>query len=327
MSHLGMWWGPRSSGRAEVAGLWFARHTAHTAHAQKARVTTMTVQSLPRQCPTCSAPVQPHLRSCHACETEIGFPNVRAAEDERPDLLKRYHEAMKSAEHRGALKEIAEFEKTAKGSWAILCRSLSQVDSLVSGDNAVYVSFHAQVDSGARMPRLGDHFEEKRPIVDAAIFPRYHDKINFAALSLGGPVPSNYGQYTIVLKDTLIAKRSSVFEENSFLFIERHQVQVAGNVPRGFRAVWNERHVLAVAKHANEIQAQITPDKFPGILSNNQRAKQDPDFIEVHIFGGLTRAAIDRVIGPEPKQRVDKVLWKALLAKLVKNGIRYEKIA
>ena len=65
------------------------------------------------------------------------------------------------------------------GSTAVLCRSLDVIHELVSNDNLLYVSFHKQVGAGARLPN-DDHWETGRPAVEAALFPHYHDEINFA---------------------------------------------------------------------------------------------------------------------------------------------------
>ena len=50
----------------------------------------------------------------------------------------------------------------------------------------------------------------------------------------------------------------------------------------------------------------------------------DPDYIEVHIFDGLHRLAIERVVGPEPKSRSEKQIFKSVGRALKKVGVALE---
>ena len=67
-----------------------------------------------------------------------------------------------------------------------------------------------------RLPN-GEKWDVLRPVIDGVIFPGYHDKIRFAALTLNGRGLSGYGPCALILREDRIARRTTVFEENSIL--------------------------------------------------------------------------------------------------------------
>jgi hypothetical protein len=133
-------------------------------------------------------------------------------------------------------------------------------------------------------------------------------------LSLKHPGLTYYGPYCIVLKETAIKDRATVFEENSINFVRRHKVTAGDPLPPGFRATWGNRSLLAVAKLGNRLKSTLTEDDFPKLLVSPEGA--DPDFIEVHIYGPFNRRAIQNVAGPEPVPKADRVIYRSILKKL-----------
>ena len=153
----------------------------------------------------------PHLRHCHVCGKDNGCPNVREAESasEVAALEARLRDAEISVSARGCLSILNEFGVAVLNSQAVIARSLSQVHDIVKSDNALYIPFHKQVDSGARLPEQ-NRFDRGRTAVESAILPNYYREITFGALSLDGRGLAAFGDYTIVLKDQAVALRASV---------------------------------------------------------------------------------------------------------------------
>jgi len=69
---------------------------------------------------------------------------------------------------------------------------------------------------------------------------RNREHIHYAALSLTdlGLTGSAYGECHILLREEMIAHRTSAFEENSPVFMKRHKITVweAGKLPKGYRS-------------------------------------------------------------------------------------------
>src|SRR5947209_801748 len=103
-------------------------------------------------CPECKTPVPDSERSCPACQKDIGFPNVRAAlrPEEKLALAQRVHDAEVSAKARNCSAVLEDFGRAVLTSKAVLCRSLSILQSLISSENTLYVSFYRNMESGSR---------------------------------------------------------------------------------------------------------------------------------------------------------------------------------
>jgi hypothetical protein len=278
-------------------------------------------------CPVCASPILPHLERCHVCGADVGFPNVRAAQQlaEQLTLESRLAAARTSASARGILPILEDFGRAVTTSCAALARGLGALDSFVKSENTLYISFHGQVRAGSRIPE-DNRWDKGRTAAESAIHPVCSEEINYAALSLDRFGVLWWGDYSIVLKEMHIARRASVFEENPFLFCERHRVIAGHSAPPGFRATWDHRDELAMAKLAHKIGPTTKPDHYPAILLSQGTSKDDADFIECHIYGPLHRTSIERVIGPRPKAGPDLIIWKSVAANLRKLGAIVEEV-
>ncbi len=206
-------------------------------------------------CTFCHTAVPPHSRNCPICQADVGFPNVRVTQttEESGALLVRVQDAVLSSKLRGCEMVLERFERTVQDSKAVLCRNLELLNDLVSSENALYISFQKQVKAGMRLPKE-DLWEIGRPAVESTLFPHYEEEINFMCLTLNNRGLTNYGAYSITLKEPMICRRSSVFEENPFLFMEKHRVVAGHPVPCGFRASWDDRGKLAMAKLHSKLE-------------------------------------------------------------------------
>ena len=151
----------------------------------------------------------------------------------------------------------------------------------------------------------GDEWDALRRIADAALFRGGEREIRFAALSLDGEGLPHYGACALTLRVEYTADRSTVFEQNSAVFALEHTVAdlVKGNTETlGRRAVWGERAKLCVAKLAHRIDSTTSPAEFPRLLLSPGPTAGEDDFVEVHIWGGLTAMAIEQVVVHEPNE-------------------------
>jgi hypothetical protein len=275
----------------------------------------------------CRAVVPPHLRDCPVCGRDNGCPNVRAAKlkTEIEALHARLRAAEVSAGARNCLDVLNKFGLAVLGSKAVIARSFGVLDTIVMSDNVALVPFHRQVASGSRIPE-NNNWDQGRAAAEATILPNFYDQISFAALSLDGRGVTSFGEYSIVLKEEATALRATVFEENPFLFNQRHRVIAGQPPPLGYRASWSERHILAKAKLHHLLNASTTPREFAGTLITQASPPGNADFVEVHIFGGIPRFAIERVVGPVPKSVADRVLLKRVERRLREVGATLEVI-
>jgi hypothetical protein len=158
------------------------------------------------------------------------------------------------------------------------------------------------------------------------VHPNYADQINYTALSIDGRGVIWWGAYSIVLKNAHIARRTSVFEENPFLFCERHHVIAGKRPPLGFRASWSRRQDLAMAKLGDQLTATTNQTEFAPILLSQGTSRANADFIECHTFGSLHRSSIERVVGPRPMRGPDLIIWRSVVAQLQKLGAIVEEV-
>jgi hypothetical protein len=218
-------------------------------------------------CPTCGTALRAHSRFCPGCDEDVGYPNVRLAETsgERNGLGTRLAAAEVSAQARGCLNVLTRFGLAVLGSKAVIARELGLVDSLMKSDNQLYISYHRQVKSGSRLPEENS-WDRGRVAAESTVLPLFYEDINFAALSLDGRGVPEFGRYSIVLREPMIARRTTVFEENPFSFCQRFRIVAGDAAPEGDRATWSERYLLAKAKLQPKISAATRVSDFPGVL-------------------------------------------------------------
>jgi hypothetical protein len=277
------------------------------------------------KCKNCGHDVPHSERVCPVCNQDVGYPNVRYAErsDEVASLEARVEAAFASARVRGTEPETAAFLLRAGASKAIMNRRLEVLHSWLNDSNPLFISFHQQVRSGAR---LADDtpWDQQRTSAENTINPNYFSNLSFGALSLDAVGMEYYGPYCVALRDDLIAHRTTVFEENPFEFNRKHSVISGQMPPPGYRAPWMQRGKLAVSKLGVKILSGMTDADFSDVLLEPRRTKSDCDFIEVHVYGPIHHAAIEHVSGPVPKARADNVIWKDVKRKLRAIGASWD---
>lgn len=211
------------------------------------------------------------------------------------------------------------FEAAATTSKAIINRPLAEIERLASSDQQVYATYYERLDAGVQTPH-GDSWDRWRRIADATLFPLYEKRIRFAALSLDGIGVQNYGDCSLVVREELVADRTTVFEENSAVFVRDR----GSRLPPGLRATWDQRSRLCVAKLASAIHAGTAPGDFPGLLLHQGAILEDDRFVEVHIWGSLTARTCERVILVPKGRKPGQAFRKALRWRLAAVGVDLE---
>lgn len=269
--------------------------------------------------PNCREEVPPHLRHCAVCGADAKVPNVRAATEaaEVSALDRRVQAVQGDAILNGSAMVLADFRQALENSSAVVCRSLSKVNELVSSDNQLFATFYQNVRSNAALPE-DNEWDRIRQSVDSLLFPFYFEDLRFGALSIDGTGVTGYGPYCVRLKDVAIRDRASVFEENTIVFIKKHRIVAGDSLPLGYRAPWTNRAALAIAKLGRQLTPSTVRAEYQSILMGS--GSRDGDFIEVHIFGPIHRRAIEHLSGSVPVRKSDKVILDSVKVKLKELG-------
>lgn len=272
-------------------------------------------------CELCGGEIPLSWERCPHCARPGLFPNVRAAQvpAEQEALHRRYSAVVQQAELRGAQQAVEAFEMAARGTKAVMARSFRELDRLSSSTRELFSTYYNLVRGEIHLPD-GNEWDELRAVADEKLFPGYREHIRFAALSLDGAGLPHYGDCSFVFRESMIAHRASVYEENSALFLKQH----AYTPPPGHRATWDERAKLAVAKHGEEIDATTSPEQFAGVLLGPGAAPEEDRFIEVHIWGPLSLRTVERILLTKPTRKGQGATRKAIRDRLKGVGLSLE---
>lgn len=263
---------------------------------------------------------------CPHCARPALYPNVRAAErpKEQEALKKRYDLAVQDAVARGAEKALQEFETTIAQSKPVIARSFRELDRLASSPNELYSTYYDLIEAGNRLPN-GDKWNRLRVVADPALFHGYHQDIRFAALTLNDKGLPGYGDCFLLLKDDMVAHRSSAFEENSLEWVLHHDIKFADvfkdedAFPYGYRAVWSDRTKLAVAKLGSYIQHDTASTSYADILM--KPGADSDEFIEVHIWGPLSVYSLEQVTLSQSMRKTSQAIARGANERLRAAGV------
>ena len=180
---------------------------------------------------------------------------------------------------------------------AVVARSVDEVLRLAKSDNELYATFYQQTESGSRLPD-DNEWDILRACADDALFPGYKKEIRFGSLSVDGLGISRYGDCYLVLANDMIEHRTTVFEENSAVFMKTQGVSFANvnSLPRGYRCEWNRRAELGSAKLVPALKAGMTQMEIASLISREGTSPDEDQFIEVHVFGPFTRRSLTTLV-------------------------------
>jgi hypothetical protein len=254
---------------------------------------------------------------------------VRAATqaDEVAKLTKRYANARRDADARGCGVVADALVLATSDSRAVIARPLGEIERLARSDSEVYSTYYRQIEAEIRLPDASE-WDAMRRIAEDALFPGYREDIRFAALTLDDRGLKSYGNTFFTLRPPMIAHRATVFEENNVLFAKKRKLPFGklAEFPKGFRATWDDRGRLCVAKLGGALQPSMTRADFPGLILRPGNTTADDDFIEVHVWGPITIRAIEKIVLLDPaKGRAAKAQRRAWKEKLRKDyGVEVE---
>lgn len=280
----------------------------------------------------CGNEIPLSLSSCPHCGRPSLFPNVDQANlpEEFEALFARYEAVHSRAAERNARQQLDSFERDVERSYAVNCCPFGVVEQISRSDNEIAATFYMRgvtnLSKGSNV--LSDSgWDAIRPAAETAFFGDENKRhIHFAALSLTDEGVKHYGDCSVTFREELIAHRASVFEGNMLAFFKENgdNYWKTSRLPAGFRAVWRDRAVLAAAKLGDRIDATTATEEFPDlILKCRDQPDGDDEFVEVHIFGGITRRTIGKVVVHKFPNYFRKSLLRAMRARLKDVGVEW----
>jgi len=124
--------------------------------------------------------------------------------------------------------------------------------------------------------------------VNERLFPNYGQHIVFAALSTDGAGLGKYGAVAVTwnVSPHYLGRRATLLEENSYVFYERYKLGAlrGPGPPLGFRAVWEDRKWLVVAKIEPSLTTATPGSSLPRLVLSSGVSKMDDTYVEVTIY-------------------------------------------
>ncbi|MCA9640917.1 MAG: hypothetical protein KC492_09485, partial [Myxococcales bacterium] len=266
--------------------------------------------------------------SCPHCGRPSLFPNVRAASlpEEVAALAERFAAARTDVEARGCGAVADAFMQRIDRSKPVIMRPFSEVERLARNDHQIFSTYYRQVEAEIRLPHTSA-WDPIRRLADEALFPGYKENIRFAALTLNDRGLPHYGDCFLILRPTMIAHRTSVFEENSVVFMKRRDLELRDmmNIVPGYRAPWADRAKLCLAKLGSALQPDTTEADFSSLLLRSGKTPQEDDFVEVHVWGPITIRTVEKVVLVKPLMgRAAKAMLRVWGERLSQYGVTLE---
>jgi hypothetical protein len=233
-------------------------------------------------------------RWCPHCAEPSLHPNVAVARKEAAILDGRYRDVIgKLADPVRAI--AAKF--SGLPTVAVINRTIEQSIELALNDHRLLPTYYQMLRGEFRVP-TGDRWDRLRFATDSALFPGFHEDVRFAALSMNCDGLWNYGEVVWILKEHMIERRASVFEENSVLWMKHHNIRVddAASLPEGYRATWADRGRLCVIKLGHYLDESTTDQGLSELLLSHGATSDEDRFVEVHIHGPISIRTVNAMV-------------------------------
>ena len=222
-------------------------------------------------------------------------PNVRecAARLERDVLQKRFDDARSKALKNKAKNEWQLLATCVENESGVVVAMPAQIArSMASDPRTVYANYEALVGAGLRRPATQDN-DRHRKAVASLLFGQADAQIRYGNLAISTETLGSYGDVSCRLRADAVKKRTSFLEENSYSFVLRHSIKAGDPIPPGYRAVWENRHKLALTKLGSRLKPGQRRDELRGLLVQSSGDRSSDEFIEAHIYGGFTVESIE----------------------------------
>lgn len=258
-------------------------------------------------CCNCESKYSENDETCPACSNHVGFPNVRFSDSSENvnALIERFLLARKSAKSRGCYKEFQEFRKhIKKKSGVVISMPAGIFRDLIKTPNKIYRNYE-QLVQASEISSRGAQFDNLRHAISGCLFGSYNNKIAYGVLSLNKEGLPTYGDVFCLLRPVTIEKRTSFLEENSYRFVEKHNI-LSGR-PVGNWATWRTKHLLALVKLERFIEkGQKETDWENVFFLTNGKDRNLDDFIEAHIYGSINYSSIENAM-PAPNKKLGRL--------------------
>jgi hypothetical protein len=264
--------------------------------------------SVAGHCPRCNSSLSGAERLCATCSLDVGAPNVRdsGCANERRALKKRFEAAEKDARTRRCLHEFSNFGNLLKEhSGVVVAMPAAAALSLASDPKMVYTNYETLTGSGIRQAAAMQNDKQRRAVA-GMLFGTYGDKLRYGILSLTPLGLPTYGEIHCRLRTIAIEDRTSFLECNSYHLVKNHGVAHDSPLPAGHKAVWDNRHCLALIKLGGGLRPkQCKADWETIMFKTDGKNRREDDFIEALIYEGFNLAAIENM-AIAPDARLDK---------------------
>jgi hypothetical protein len=164
--------------------------------------------------------------------------------------------------------------------------------NLVLDPRMVYANYETLVGSTLRRPASSDN-DRHRKAVASLLFGYFDSEIRYGNLAIANEALPSYGDIACRLRTEAVKKRTSFLEENSYVFVRKYGLKPGDPIPPGYRAVWDNRSKLALAKVGHLLRPGQPEGGLMEILVKSSAARANDEFIEAHIYGGFSVDAIE----------------------------------
>jgi hypothetical protein len=250
-------------------------------------------------CKDCQTPNLRHARTCRACGESLGAVNVNIVSDIyfQEGLKKRYAAVLKEVSKRDKLAEVQRLEEAVEQKGQAVINMPLEILFKVVNESDAYLSYQRGVEQGKIYARA---FNEEifQCVIEGVLYGVSGKDVVYAALSLDDNGVSFYGDVSVVLKTQQIARRTTVFEKDTFpLYNELIESGWKPNkiIPSGHCGTWRERAVVVLIKHSIAVAEMKSLPDFARLILKSDDKDYDDDFIELHIWGNITKLNLEKV--------------------------------
>ena len=270
-----------------------------------------------RTCLDCGLSFDPSLGVCPHCGRPGVYTNVLAADDtaEVSELEARHVNARANAAARACETLFDELEMACAHARVAINRDWNETFRLATSDQEIYSTYYLEA-AAQRRGDLSSDSAVRRAAAEATMFPGYYQSLRWGMLTLTGTGPWNWGPCSWLLKNEMIAHRTSFTEGNNVVMLSDKGLHYGDEPPKGFRASWRRRGVLAATKLSDSLDPVMTATDLPGMLFVPGKSTWDDQFVEAQVFGPLTRQTWERVSVVAPTNPTDRALLTALTEKM-----------
>jgi len=278
------------------------------------------------RCPVCQVEVPDYSApNCSRCGNLIGWPNYRKALFEQPVLDARYQSARADLDGNGLTLLREQVERLAEASLPVVGMDANACSDLLKGGK--YRNYHYRVEIGDRdIASEANH--GNRSMVNERLYPKYGRHLQYAVLSPDGLGLTSYGPIAVAWRvdPHYLMTRATLLEENEFLFFEAHGLgSLNAVVPSGYRAIWEDRAKLVIAKLAPSLNAATALADLQTLILRPGADRWNDVFVEVVIYadGGIDSLDVASVALLEPlTDRNSQRKWREVMEACAQRGIR-----